>query len=115
MLETSLGDLIIDLETERCPRTCENFLKLCKMKYYALNAFFNGTSGRRLQVSQKDMKRKLHEYVGTSCRGDRASTRNRAGDRAQEKVRGRVANDQSPKTSSPKQETQQQQAPEENP
>jgi len=43
MLETSLGDLIIDLETERCPRTCENFLKLCKMKYYALNAFFNGT------------------------------------------------------------------------
>jgi peptidyl-prolyl cis-trans isomerase-like 4 len=44
MLETSLGDLIIDLETERCPRTCENFLKLCKMKYYALNAFFNGTS-----------------------------------------------------------------------
>jgi len=45
MLETSLGDLIIDLETERCPRTCENFLKLCKMKYYALNAFFNGTSG----------------------------------------------------------------------
>ncbi len=24
------------------PRTCENFLKLCKIKYYALNAFFNG-------------------------------------------------------------------------
>lgn len=47
MLETSLGDLIIDLETERCPRTCENFLKLCKMKYYALNAFFNGTSVSR--------------------------------------------------------------------
>jgi peptidyl-prolyl cis-trans isomerase-like 4 len=44
MLETSLGELVIDLETERCPRTCENFLKLCKMKYYALNAFFNGKS-----------------------------------------------------------------------
>jgi hypothetical protein len=42
MLETSLGDLIIDLEVDRCPRTCENFLKLCKVKYYALNAFFNG-------------------------------------------------------------------------
>jgi hypothetical protein len=50
MLETSLGDLIIDLETERCPRTCENFLKLCKMKYYALNAFFNGTSSLDLVV-----------------------------------------------------------------
>jgi len=44
MLETSLGELVIDLETERCPRTSENFLKLCKMKYYALNAFFNGKS-----------------------------------------------------------------------
>jgi peptidyl-prolyl cis-trans isomerase-like 4 len=44
MLETSLGELVIDLETERCPRTCENFLKLCKIKYYALNAFFNGMS-----------------------------------------------------------------------
>ncbi|CAD6564430.1 MAG: Peptidyl-prolyl cis-trans isomerase cyp6 [Tremellales sp. Tagirdzhanova-0007] len=41
MLETSLGELVIDLEVERCPRTCENFLKLCKIKYYALNAFFN--------------------------------------------------------------------------
>lgn len=44
MLETSLGELVIDLETEKCPRTCENFLKLCKLKYYNLNAFFNGTS-----------------------------------------------------------------------
>ena len=42
MLETSLGDIIIDLEVAKCPRTCENFLKLCKIKYYALNAFFNG-------------------------------------------------------------------------
>lgn len=42
MLETSLGDLIIDLEVDKCPRTCENFIKLCKLKYYALNAFFNG-------------------------------------------------------------------------
>ncbi|KAK1921190.1 cyclophilin-like domain-containing protein [Papiliotrema laurentii] len=41
MLETSLGDLVIDLEVDKCPRTCENFLKLCKIKYYALNAFFN--------------------------------------------------------------------------
>ncbi|EIW72961.1 hypothetical protein TREMEDRAFT_42115 [Tremella mesenterica DSM 1558] len=41
MLETSLGELVIDLEVEKCPRTCENFLKLCKLKYYTLNAFFN--------------------------------------------------------------------------
>lgn len=42
LFETSLGDIVIDLETELCPKTCENFLKLCKVYYYNLNAFFNG-------------------------------------------------------------------------
>ena len=41
LLETSLGDLVFDLDTERCPKACENFLKLCKIYYYHLNAFFN--------------------------------------------------------------------------
>ncbi|KAJ3914015.1 cyclophilin-like domain-containing protein [Lentinula edodes] len=41
LLETSLGDLVIDLEVDLCPKTCENFLKLCKLYYYNLNAFFN--------------------------------------------------------------------------
>ncbi|KAJ3994235.1 cyclophilin-like domain-containing protein [Lentinula boryana] len=41
LLETSLGDLVIDLETDLCPKICENFLKLCKVYYYNLNAFFN--------------------------------------------------------------------------
>ncbi|KAJ7632333.1 cyclophilin-like domain-containing protein [Roridomyces roridus] len=41
LLETTLGDLVIDLEVEACPKTCENFLKLCKVYYYNLNAFFN--------------------------------------------------------------------------
>uniref|UniRef100_A0A8D8UQI9 Peptidyl-prolyl cis-trans isomerase n=1 Tax=Cacopsylla melanoneura TaxID=428564 RepID=A0A8D8UQI9_9HEMI len=39
VLETSLGDLTIDLFTDSRPRTCQNFLKLCKMKYYNLNLF----------------------------------------------------------------------------
>ncbi|KAG7447704.1 cyclophilin-like protein [Guyanagaster necrorhizus] len=41
LLETSVGDLVIDLEVESCPKTCENFLKLCKVYYYNLHAFFN--------------------------------------------------------------------------
>ncbi|EIM88017.1 cyclophilin-like protein [Stereum hirsutum FP-91666 SS1] len=41
LLETSVGDIVIDLEVEACPKTCENFLKLCKVYYYNLNAFFN--------------------------------------------------------------------------
>lgn len=45
LLETSLGEIVIDLEVDRCPKTCDNFLKLCKLKYYNLNAFFNGESG----------------------------------------------------------------------
>lgn len=44
LIETSLGDIVVDLEIDSCPRVCENFLKLCKIKYYGLNAFFNGTS-----------------------------------------------------------------------
>ncbi|KAF8883170.1 cyclophilin-like domain-containing protein [Gymnopilus junonius] len=41
LFETSLGDIVIDLEVDNCPKTCENFLKLCKVYYYNLNAFFN--------------------------------------------------------------------------
>ncbi|KAJ8507373.1 hypothetical protein ONZ45_g10238 [Pleurotus djamor] len=41
LFETSLGDIVIDLEVDSCPKTCENFLKLCKIYYYNLNAFFN--------------------------------------------------------------------------
>ena len=44
LFETSLGDIVIDLETDACPKTCQNFLKLCKVYYYNLNAFFNGQS-----------------------------------------------------------------------
>ncbi|KAF2735729.1 cyclophilin-like protein [Polyplosphaeria fusca] len=34
LLETSLGDITIDLLVDDAPRCCENFLKLCKIKYY---------------------------------------------------------------------------------
>jgi peptidyl-prolyl cis-trans isomerase-like 4 len=47
LVETSLGDIVVDLEVDKCPRTCANFLKLCKAKYYGLNAFFNGELWKR--------------------------------------------------------------------
>lgn len=34
ILETSVGDLVIDLLVDDAPKSCENFLKLCKVKYY---------------------------------------------------------------------------------
>eukprot|EP00191_Tetraselmis_sp_GSL018_P024101 CAMPEP_0177622224 /NCGR_PEP_ID=MMETSP0419_2-20121207/28102_1 /TAXON_ID=582737 /ORGANISM="Tetraselmis sp., Strain GSL018" /LENGTH=398 /DNA_ID=CAMNT_0019122389 /DNA_START=109 /DNA_END=1302 /DNA_ORIENTATION=+ len=34
LLETSRGDLTVDLYVDECPLAAKNFLKLCKMKYY---------------------------------------------------------------------------------
>ncbi|ROT37496.1 cyclophilin-like protein [Sodiomyces alkalinus F11] len=34
LLETSSGDIVIDLLIDYAPKLCENFLKLCKAKYY---------------------------------------------------------------------------------
>ncbi len=34
LLETSIGDLVIDLDVKRAPKCSENFLKLCKAKKY---------------------------------------------------------------------------------
>ena len=34
LLETSLGDIVIDLYTKDRPRSALNFLKLCKLKMY---------------------------------------------------------------------------------
>ncbi|KAI1978505.1 Peptidyl-prolyl cis-trans isomerase-like 4 [Ophidiomyces ophidiicola] len=34
LLETSLGDIVVDLLVDSAPKACENFLKLCKIKYF---------------------------------------------------------------------------------
>lgn len=34
LLETSAGDIVIDLLVDHAPKLCENFLKLCKLRYY---------------------------------------------------------------------------------
>ncbi|EDQ90496.1 uncharacterized protein MONBRDRAFT_16038 [Monosiga brevicollis MX1] len=39
LMETSLGDLEIDLYVDDCPMGVENFLKLCKCKYYNYSLF----------------------------------------------------------------------------
>lgn len=41
IVQTTLGDFIIDLFFEKCPKTCENFLGLCKIKYFNNLLFFN--------------------------------------------------------------------------
>ena len=41
LIETSLGILVVDLYTKECPKTCLNFLKLCKIKYYNNCLFYD--------------------------------------------------------------------------
>ncbi|KAK9818607.1 hypothetical protein WJX74_010293 [Apatococcus lobatus] len=41
ILETSKGDITVDLYPEDCPNTSRNFLKLCKIKYYNNCLFHN--------------------------------------------------------------------------
>lgn len=41
LIETNIGDLVIDLYIDKAPKICTNFLKLCKIKYYHFCAFFN--------------------------------------------------------------------------
>ncbi|KAG4395634.1 hypothetical protein GLYMA_19G004200v4 [Glycine max] len=41
LIVTSLGDLVVDLHTNKCPLTCKNFLKLCKFLYGDQARFFS--------------------------------------------------------------------------
>lgn len=39
VIETTLGDITVDLYLKERPRACLNFLKLCKIKYYNYSLF----------------------------------------------------------------------------
>lgn len=45
LLETSLGDIVIDTFYDTIPDACLNFLKLCKIKYYNDAQFFRVENG----------------------------------------------------------------------
>ncbi|KAF2667176.1 peptidyl-prolyl cis-trans isomerase-like 4 [Microthyrium microscopicum] len=49
LLETSLGDIVIDLLVDNAPKACENFLKLCKVKYYNYAPLYNVQKGFSFQ------------------------------------------------------------------
>ncbi|GFQ04907.1 peptidyl-prolyl cis-trans isomerase cyp59 [Phtheirospermum japonicum] len=61
MIVTSLGDIVIDLFADRCPLTCKNFLKLCKIKYY---------NGCLFHTVQKDFTAQTGDPTGTGSGGD---------------------------------------------
>ncbi|KAL4423813.1 hypothetical protein ABPG75_001114 [Micractinium tetrahymenae] len=45
IIETSKGDLIVDLWVDDCPKAATNFLKLCKIKYFNNCLFYNVQRG----------------------------------------------------------------------
>ncbi|KAI4993388.1 hypothetical protein ZWY2020_007701 [Hordeum vulgare] len=61
LIVTSVGDLVVDLHTDRCPRTTYNFLKLCKMKYY---------NGCLFHKVAKDFVAQTGDPTGTGTGGD---------------------------------------------
>lgn len=45
IIETSLGDITVDLYCDACPLAARNFLKLCKAKFYNYCIFHNVRQG----------------------------------------------------------------------
>lgn len=39
LIETTIGNLVVDLHVDKCPVACFNFIKLCKIKYYNFSPF----------------------------------------------------------------------------
>uniref|UniRef100_A0A8C4QGY2 peptidylprolyl isomerase n=1 Tax=Eptatretus burgeri TaxID=7764 RepID=A0A8C4QGY2_EPTBU len=61
LMETTLGDLTIDLLVKDRPRACMNFLKLCKIKYYNFCLF---------HIVQKDFVAQTGDPSGTGRGGE---------------------------------------------
>ncbi|PNT77986.1 hypothetical protein BRADI_1g71640v3 [Brachypodium distachyon] len=58
---TSVGDIVVDLDTDLCPLTTKNFLKLCKIKYY---------NGSLFHKVEKDFLAQTGDPTGTGTGGD---------------------------------------------
>ncbi|AQK81531.1 Peptidyl-prolyl cis-trans isomerase CYP59 [Zea mays] len=61
LIVTSVGDIEVDLHTDRCALTTKNFLKLCKMKYY---------NGCLFHKVEKDFLAQTGDPTGTGTGGD---------------------------------------------
>eukprot|EP00899_Mesostigma_viride_P002582 jgi/Mesvir1/12324/Mv00514-RA.1 len=61
LLETSKGDVVIDLHVQECPLSTKNFLKLCKIKYFN-DCLFHSV--------QKDFLAQTGDPTGTGKGGD---------------------------------------------
>jgi len=61
VIETTLGDITVDLYVHQRPATCKNFLKLCQVKYYNYCAF---------HFIQRDFIAQTGDPTGTGSGGE---------------------------------------------
>lgn len=73
LLETSLGDIVVDLDTDVAPKVCTNFLKLCQLKYYNDCHFFRVEAGFIAQAGDPENTGRGGSSVYRTCYGDQAS------------------------------------------
>ena len=64
IIETTLGNITVDLYVNERPRTCLNFLKLCKTKYYN-NCIFHNV--QRSFIAQTGDPTGKHQIVHLLC------------------------------------------------
>ncbi|KAM3929854.1 peptidyl-prolyl cis-trans isomerase-like 4 [Leptodactylus fuscus] len=72
LLETTLGDIVIDLYTEERPRACLNFLKLCKIKYYNYCLIHNVQRDFIVQTGDPSGSGRGGESIFSKLYGDQA-------------------------------------------
>lgn len=54
LIETSIGDITVDLDVDQCPEHANNFLKLCKRKFYHGSIFINIEPESVAEVGHED-------------------------------------------------------------
>ncbi|XP_043088606.1 peptidyl-prolyl cis-trans isomerase-like 4 isoform X1 [Puntigrus tetrazona] len=72
LLETTLGDIVIDLYTEERPKASLNFLKLCKIKYYNYSLIHNVQRDFIIQTGDPTGTGRGGESVFCKLYGDQA-------------------------------------------
>lgn len=53
LLETTFGDLVLDLDVDGSPALCKNILKLAKARYYTNTLIYNIVPGKYCQMGGK--------------------------------------------------------------
>ena len=63
LLETTEGDIVIDLYVDLAPKTSLNFLKLCKVKFYNNAPFYKIQRDFIISCGHQDKDTSIHGYL----------------------------------------------------